>query len=84
MCTVRTFNDLDIFGNRQKKGQKCLAVCRLSINIQSVIFNRSGSNLNPICISKLSRGTFFLFLKFSFFDLFWAIFGNFKVIFSKQ
>ena len=47
-----------------------LSVCCLSINVQGVIFNRSGSNLNPICISKLSRGTFILYFKFSFFDLF--------------
>ena len=74
-------------GNEEKIllwGQNvCLSGCRLSINVQGVIFNRSGSNLNPICISKLSRGTFFLFLKFSFFDLFWGNFRKFQGHFFK-
>ena len=60
----------------------CVSVC-LSINVQGAILNRFGLNLNPICISKLSRGTFFDFRNFDFLHLFWAILENFKVILFK-
>ena len=56
-------------------GSKCLSVWLSSVvclsnNVQGVIFNQSGSNLNPICILKLSRGTFFFFWNFHFLTFF--------------
>ena len=39
----------------------CKSVVCLLINVQGAIFNRLGKNLNPICISELSRDPFVRF-----------------------
>ena len=52
----------------------CLSVC-MSRGLQGVVFIRLTPNLDTMCILRISRGTFFDFLKKSFF----TVLGHFLV-----